>query len=184
LIDMQSDPDYLQLTERLTLSGLHPSASEAHGMLCGLICAGQREAERAWIDELLAGTDRRNVLVQELAGTLKGLAANTREEMDGPGLGLTPLLPGEERPLVERARGLYDWSRGFLFGLGVAGIGPADLAEPAREVFEDFSNITRMDLDALDEGEENEEALAELQEFIWVAAMLVYEECGRGEGGE
>ena len=33
-----------------------------------------------------------------------------------------------------------------------------------------------MDLDDLDEGEDNEEALTELSEMVWVAAMLVYEE--------
>jgi len=36
-----------------------------------------------------------------------------------------------------------------------------------------------MDLDALEGSEENEEAFEELREFVWVAAMLVYEEVAR-----
>lgn len=66
--------------------------------------------------------------------------------------------------------------RGFLFALGVLGVGEQDLSEQTREVFHDFSELTRLDLGALDEGEDNEAALTELSEFVWVAAMLLYQE--------
>lgn len=175
--------DYAQLTQRLTVSALDPSPAEAHGMLCGLISAGRDGAEAAWIGELLAGTDRDDLLARDCRRSLRDLAAHTRAQIEGPGPGFTPLLPADDRPLPARALALYDWSRGYLYGLGLAGLDADDLSEQTREVLADFAAITHLDLDALAEGEENEQALIELQEFIWVAVMLVYEERGRRGGG-
>ena len=92
-----------------------------------------------------------------------------------------PFSP-DDASLAERAIGLYDWTRGFLYGLGVAGVDEKDLSEQTREIFRDFAAITHLDLEGLGEDtEEGEEALVELQEFVWVAAMLVYEERGQRE---
>jgi uncharacterized protein YgfB (UPF0149 family) len=175
-------PDYRQLTECLGVSELTPSASEAHGFLCGLICAGHPKAQDTWTEELLRGTDRGDLLAQECRQSLQALAETTREEIEGPGLGFAPLVPAEQAPLVKRATGLYDWTRGFLYGLGIAGVDEKDLSEQTREIFGDFAAITHLDLEGLgEETEESEEALMELQEFVWVAAMLVYEERGHYE---
>jgi uncharacterized protein YgfB (UPF0149 family) len=86
--------------------------------------------------------------------------------------------------LRERATAVYDWCRGFLFALGLAGVHERDLSEQTREVFRDFADITRLDFDDLAEGDDHEDALTEIVEFLWVAAMLVYEErvCAK-EGG-
>ncbi len=170
--------DYRQLTERLSVSELTPSAAEAHGILCGLICAGHPGAETTWTEEILRGTESEDLLAQECRQSLHALAETTREEIEGPGLGFDPLLPNDDASLAERAVGLYDWTRGFLYGLGVAGVDEKDLSQQTREIFRDFAAITHLDLEGLDE--EGEEALMELREFVWVAAMLVYEECGQG----
>ena len=63
----------------------------------------------------------------------------------------------------------------------INGVKESDLSEQTREVFADFIAITQLDLDRLGEDGDNEEALTELTEFVWVAAMLVYDECGRAE---
>lgn len=169
--------DFDGLGERLALlSELAPSPSEAHGVLCGLLCAHTPDAERVWVEELLRGGDPWDLSTADLGRELRGLGEGTRQEMEGPGLGFTPLLPPEDRPLRERAIGLYDWTRGFLYGLGVAGLDASGLSEQTREALDDLADVTRLDLDTLDEGEDNEEALMELVEFVWVAAMLIYEE--------
>jgi len=88
-------------------------------------------------------------------------------------------LPDDLRSLAEWAAGLYDWGRGFLFGLGLAGLDARRFSGPAREVCDDFVAITQLDLQELDDSEANEQALTELTEFIRVATMLVYEEQAR-----
>jgi uncharacterized protein YgfB (UPF0149 family) len=176
-------PDHDQLADRLEQSHLHPTAAEAHGMLCGLICAGAASASSLWIRELFPMGEETQGPDAETRRALRALADQTSDEIAGPGFGFAPLLPAEARSLRERALGLYDWVRGFVYGLGVAGLRQEDLSDEGREALADFADITRMDLDALGEGEENEEALAELQEFIRVAAMLIFEERGRAGGG-
>jgi uncharacterized protein len=153
-------------------------------MLCGLICGAAREPERAWLEQILpahggvpiprggaAATDE-----TALRSSLEGLARETRARLAGPELGLALLLPGDDRPLSERAAALCDWVRGFLYAVGLLGVTERDLSAVTREVLKDFSNITRMDLDAVAEDEESEVALMEVAEFVWVAAMLFGEE--------
>jgi uncharacterized protein YgfB (UPF0149 family) len=177
--EASTDIDYEGVRSLLEASDLSPSPSEAHGILCGLICGGDPQPAATWLDQLLpsaADAEAADLLAAEARSGLAGLAERTLGEFQGPGLGFSLLLPDESVPLVERATAVYDWVRGFLFALGVLGVGEQDLSEQTREVFHDFSELTRLDLGALDEGEDNEAALTELSEFVWVAAMLLYQE--------
>ncbi len=170
---------YHELNGHLAASELGPSAAEAHGMLCAMLCAGKPQAAESWIAELLAGTDAADRSTQACRRSLQDLAARTRAGITDPQLDFMPLLPDDSVPLAERAVGLYDWSRGFLYGLGLAGLDVSRLSGPAREACDDFAAITHLDLKDLDDSEENEQALAELTEFVRVATLLVYEEQGR-----
>lgn len=174
--------DYRELDGHLAVSELNPSAAEAHGVLCAMLCAGDVRAEESWIADLLVGADDAELATRECRRTLEDLAAFTREEFADLQRGFTPLLPDDSATLAERALGLYDWSRGFLYGLGLAGVDAGRLSAQAQEAFADFTAITHLDLDDLNDSEENEQALMELTEFVRVAAMLVYEE--RGHSGE
>lgn len=172
--------DYQELSDRIGAAGAEVSPAEAQGMLCGLICGGEGdELEARWLDAVFGPGEPGDVLAAEARRAWIGAAASMREAIEGPGMGLTLLLPGDDRPLAERAGALRDWSDGFLHGLGLLGAPERTLPSQTREVLRDFSEITRMDLDALDGSEEDESALEELTEFVWVAAMLVYEEVAR-----
>jgi uncharacterized protein YgfB (UPF0149 family) len=173
-----TDIDYEEVRRLIEASDLSPSPSEAQGILCGLICGGDPRAAETWLDQLLApkGTRAVDLLAVEGRDSLIRLAEQTFEEIQGPDLGFTLLLPDESGPLVERATAVYDWVRGFLFGLGILGFDERGLSEQAREIFRDFADLTYLDLSALDEGEENEAALTEITEFVRIAAMLLYQE--------
>lgn len=123
-----------------------------------------------------SGAQPADLLVSEARSGLSGLAEWTLEEIQGPELQLSLLLPAESTPLRERATALYDWVRGFLFALGVLGIGEHELSDQTREIFHDFSDLTRLDLASLEESEDNEAALTEVAEFVWVAARLIHHE--------
>lgn len=175
--------DYHELDSRLIASELGAGAAEAHGILCAVLCAGEPEAIESWIAELLAGMDADDSSLRECRGFLRDLATDTRAEIGGPQVAFTPLLPDDSAPLPERVTGLYDWVRGFLYGLGLAGVDADRLSGPAREAFEDVAAITHLDLRDLDDSEENEQALMELTEFVRVAVMLIYEDTVRMEAG-
>ncbi len=179
-MEAATDIDYERLGRLLESSALSPTPGEAHGLLCGLICGGDPDPRRTWLEQLLPatspGASGADCLGEEARAELLALADHTWDEIHSPGLGFTLLLPEDSRPLAERATAVYDWVRGFLYALGLLGVSERDLSEQTREIFRDFTDLTRMDLESLEEGEENEDALSEIIEFVWVAAMLVYEE--------
>lgn len=170
--------DDSRLGQLLATSDLSPSPSEAHGILCGLICGGDPGATETWLDQLLpggAGQEPDLLAVEARAGLIR-VADQTLNEIQGPAMGFTLLLPDECETLAERAAALYDWVRGFLFALGVLRLGEQGLSHQSREILQDLTRLTHLDLDDLDEGEENEGALTEITEFVRVAAMLLYQE--------
>jgi hypothetical protein len=88
-----------------------------------------------------------------------------------------PLLPDDEQPLNGRANALALWCTGFLYGLGTGQISDLEaLNGDVGEIVRDFTEISRATGDDADADESNEQAYAELVEFIRVAAQVVFEE--------
>jgi uncharacterized protein YgfB (UPF0149 family) len=147
-----------------------------------LLCGGSPQPEALWLEEVIADQDPGDPLVQECVRVLRGLAADTRERIGGPGMGFAPLLPDDEEPLAARAAALRDWAQGFLYGLGLTGTAPSDLSPESAEALDDLAEIARLDAATASGSEQEEAAYAELAEFVWVAGMLIYEDRVRSEG--
>ena len=173
---MLNNVNYDRLNEQFEAAGLESGAAECHGMFCGLLCGGAVEPESAWLGQLLQDRDDLDLLVQECEQGLRALGAETREAVDGPGLGFTPLLPDDERPMAERALALSEWCQGFLYGVGLTGTRDEHLSPETAEALRNLADIVHLDSDVAADSEEDEEAYTELTEFVWVAAMLIYEE--------
>jgi uncharacterized protein YgfB (UPF0149 family) len=176
------------LDHYLAAGALCPTVSEAHGVLCGLLCGGAPEAEALWLGQLApepdaaAGIDAGDAAEAQRA--LSGLARETREAIEDSELGFQLLLPDDSRPLAERALALYDWVRGFLYAWGTLAPQAQEPSAEVREVIEDFTDITRMDLQELDDDDQNEEAFAEVSEFVRIAAILIHQERVLGQRAE
>jgi yecA family protein len=168
------DPD--ELGHALAVSELSPSAFEAHGIYCGLLTAAAPEPQQRWLAELLSNAEHDDAETAHCRSLLQDLAAATRAQLDGPSQDFDLLLPQDERSLRERAMAVHEWTRGFLFGLGLVGIDAARLSPQTREAFDDLVEVTRMDLDDLEDDESNEQALSDVVEFIRVAALLLRED--------
>ncbi len=181
-----SEPTHEVLRQRLESAGLDVDASELHGILCGLLCAGVREPEAAWLAEVFEdGVDWQDLLVQECRQELGRLFAVTREQLAGGGMDFSLLLPDDDRPLRERAGSASRWCQGFLYGTGLAGRdGDAGVgSEEAAEALLDIAEIARMDVAGVGAGEAEEASLSEIVEYLRVAAMLLWEE-GSNERSE
>lgn len=196
------DTAYARLAQGLQDSPLNASPAEAHGLLCGLLCLGVPDAEARWAREVLGAEAVPDPVadddvwgLEDLPPALRLLARETRAQFAGDDLALSLVLPAEEASLRERAEGIYDWTRDLLLGLGLAGVKAEALSDQGRELLDDLLAITRLDLDSLVRGtaeagageggiedehdEEDESALMELREFLWVAVRLLHEELGR-----
>ncbi|MGD2083828.1 MAG: YecA family protein [Chromatiales bacterium] len=184
-MDRTASPKLYQRVQRqLAAADVDAELAEVHGVLCGLLCAGRPEPLETWLAELFDNAEPGDLLVDECRDSLRKLYRDTLADMEEPGLGFSLLLPGEDRPVDERARALGEWCQGFLYGVGLSGVSPVgDLSQEAREALRDFAEISRVDEQGVSGGEEDEEALTEIYEFVWVAAMLIREELVHGREG-
>jgi yecA family protein len=169
--------DYDYFNEQLSQADIESSAAEVHGLLCGLFCGGEENVEQRLLSELTASAGRDDSVWEECRASLTGLIEETHDSLSGEQLGFPLLMPDDKEPLLNRAAAARDWCQGFLYGMGLLGeIKEKSLSDEAREALRDLAEITRMELDGLSDGEEEESALMEVVEFIWVAANLIYDE--------
>lgn len=163
--------DVLAEVDRLELS---VDASELHGSLCGYLCAGGDRHAADWLGRLAIGET--NQAVAPAGGALVQLFQVSAEQLQSPDFGFDLLLPAEDNPVSLRADALLGWCRGFLGGFGLAAGAHPPLSAEAGEALEDLGRIAGSQL-SYEDPEADEEALAEVAEFVRVAALLLHGDC-------
>ena len=169
-----SDIRFQDFEDVLATAGSLADAAEAHGSLCGALCSVSPYRMQDWVNEILPdGT----ALSDESAAMLERVFTATANSFGEQGMEFEPLLPDDEQPLNGRANALALWCSGFLYGLGSGHISDLEaLNGDVGEIVRDFTEISRATGDDADADESNEQAYAELVEFIRVAAQVVFEE--------
>ncbi|MDV3467654.1 UPF0149 family protein [Stenotrophomonas sp. C3(2023)] len=154
--------------------GLGATAAELHGGLCGWLAAGGAPGKdwpaRVLADDALPPLADDNVLAELLEVTVKQL-----EDRD---FGFELLLT-DGADVQAQADALFSWARSFLggFGLGAGGRRPT-LTEEGEEALKDMASLASASSEDFDsDGEDDEEALAEIEEFIRVAVLLLHGDC-------
>ena len=143
-------------------------ASEAHGMLTGMLCVDRSIHCSRWLSEVV--DDETSVAANH---ALFDLFEETRSELEAENYALAILLPDDETSLNARSAALGDWCKGFLYGLGNAGIN-SELPGESVEILRDFVEISKIDSDLEDDGDE--EAYMELSEYVRVGVFLLRSE--------
>jgi uncharacterized protein YgfB (UPF0149 family) len=171
---MLSDIRFKDFEDVLATAGSLADAAEAHGSLCGALCSMSPYKMQDWINEILPDT---GALSEESAAMIERVFTATATTFGEQGMEFEPLLPDDESPLNGRANALALWCTGFLYGLGTGAISDLEgLNGDVGEIVRDFTEISRATGDDADSDESNEQAYAELVEFIRVAAQVVFEE--------
>ncbi len=171
---MISDIRFKDFEDVLAAAGSHADAAEAHGSLCGALCATSPYRIEDWVNEILP--DRSSLSPEDVA-MIERVFSATAAAFGDQGMAFAPLLPDDEQPLTGRTNALALWCTGFLYGLGAGRIADLDaLSGHVGEIVRDFSEIARASGEDADGDEANEQAYAELVEFIRVAAQVVFEE--------
>ncbi len=169
-------PDQDALDDEIRAAALAVNAFELHGSLCGYLCGGGRSDRGDWLQLLALQPD---AVDGEADSALDQLYLATRQQLDAQDFDFTLLQPDDGEPLDTRADALVAWCRGFLGGFGLAAAPGAALSEEAGEALEDIGRIAASSL-SYDGDESDEEALAEIIEFVRVAALLVHSDCVLG----
>ncbi|WP_129775024.1 UPF0149 family protein [Peristeroidobacter soli] len=165
------------------LEGLDSSvpATEAHGCLVGALCTSPHYSMERWLEEIIPDADQRND--EDSQQALRLLYADTLNALRGEDMEFEALLPDDDVSLATRAAGLSQWCQGFLYGFGTAG--PANkmalkqeqLPGNVNEILNDLTHIGRASVELEGDGNESEEeAYAEVVEYVRVGVQLIHDE--------
>ncbi|HRY15476.1 MAG: UPF0149 family protein [Candidatus Competibacteraceae bacterium] len=148
--------------------------AELHGLLCGLLCTNASLDHDQWLyeaREALADDREFPQTLDELLLLLFDENASHIDNLDEP---VTPLLPDDDAPLSERVRALGSWCQGLLYGLGLGESSWNDRLEPeSQEFLKDVVDIAQVGFDADEGNEADENAYAEVVEYLRVGLMLI-----------
>lgn len=168
---MHDSPSYEDIQAIFLNHHVPSSAAEAHGTLAGLLCVDGRLDCGQWLSAVF-GEDKAGLDPDE-QGSCETLCNRTREQLDAFDFSFELCLPDDDQPMTDRARALGEWCQGFLYGLGYK-LGGSDWPGECTEVLDDILQLSRLDAEHADETDE--EAYAELTEFVRAGVHLVRSE--------
>ena len=173
---MQSLPNTEEVAVASREAGLAASPAELHGALCGWLCGGGEDAA-GWPARVLADP----ALPAPAAGSaLDRLRQATVAQLDDGEFAFQLLLADADATLRQRAQALFDWCRSFLGGFGLAAGAQPPLSEEGGEALQDLGKLAGAQVQDIDEDDEDEDSLAELEEFVRVATLLLHGDCVLG----
>lgn len=180
---MRQFPEIVELEELLYRIDAAMGAADAHGALCGMICARGTVELSEWVDHVIGEQEQGNELLHDVVHRLSELHQSTLEMMNDATGDFKLLLMDDDDPLAERVETLAAWCQGFIYGLAAGGIKEgSELPEDTAELLKDMIEISRAGHDVDDTGVEesddndDEEAYMEIEEYVRMGVLLVYEE--------
>lgn len=171
---------YQTIDQTLREQGAEVTAAEAHGMATGMLCVDVRADQSNWLGELF-GEGFSGFGVHSSLGEL---FEQTRALLTDDDYTFDLLLPdADEDTLTEEIEAMRDWCQGFLYGLGFSQ-SSSNWTGDVGEIVKDIVEITKLEDFAEAEGsEEDEQAFAEIQEYLRVAVQLIRNEMAGSVGG-
>lgn len=173
--------DYDRLRDSLADAGTVVALAELHGGVCGALCAGGGAAAQRWLIDCLNDEEANAAVIASIARDLDDLVAASWHGLTDRELGFAPLLPSDDAPLEEQVHALALWCHGFLLGVGASAPGIVKREQgdgPVSEILRDFAEISRAALsdDEAAGRDQPDFALAEIQEYVRVSVLIVFEE--------
>jgi uncharacterized protein YgfB (UPF0149 family) len=172
--------DHNELDAALRRCGSTWNAGQAHGLLCSRLALAGADGASRWLKQVLADTDPDNTFCAECEAMLEALCTATWQQLSGRQSEFTLLLPDDEDSALVRTEAMGQWCEGFLHGL-VSETHGDKLRErlagdPLSDIIKDLLEITRASVGDEADEQGNENAFADLVEYLRVAAQLTYEE--------
>jgi yecA family protein len=169
-----------ELDAALKGCGASWDAAQTHGLLSGWLAIAGAESGFEWLSQVLEGADPASPSRGECEQLLSTLFETTYRQLSERLSEFEPLLPDDQDSTSVRAAALGHWCEGFLHGLVSSTHGDALKerlsTEPLADIIKDMLQITRATAGEDSGGETDEEAYAELVDYLRVAAQLAFEE--------
>lgn len=173
MTDLPAVNDILQASRALDLGA---TPAELHGGLCGWLAAGGADLQ-AWPATVLADD---NLPTPEPGSVLDRLREAVVAQLEDRDFAFELVLAAPAASLQARTDALFDWCRAFLGGFGLASGKRPALSEEGEEALQDLARLAQASSEEFDSADEDEDALAEIEEFVRVAVLLLHGDCVMG----
>jgi len=172
-------PDFDTLADLLVEEGAFTlSPSELHGLLSGQVAAGARFDPDSLFARLVELLDLQPFRQDATRTRIMQLYLATLQQLQAPDFCFELVLPDDDQPLAVRADALGIWCGGFLSGFGLQELkGGQALSVEGQETLRDLAQIVQISTAADADAEDDENDLMEVQEYVRMAALLVFSEC-------
>lgn len=154
------------------------SPSELHGLLAGQLASGARLTPDAWLASAADLLDMASGFThEESKAGLVALYEQTLGQFESDSLGFALLQPDDDASLSQRVSSLGSWCQGFIAGFGYQGKQTDQtLSDEAKDALNDLSQIAQVEAE-VEEDDSAEGDLYELQEYVRMAALMMFTEC-------
>jgi len=183
LNDTAATLDFDEYCNRMLEFGYEVSPSELHGLLSGVACTGLKIRPDSLINLALKHLDADSCSDRNRNAILT-MHEVIEREMFSSDSRYAVFLPDDELELTQRLRCLTAWCQGFLVGFGTATAQQqvSRFSPETEEALKDIVNIANMADDSAaedgvaDDAEADEEAYAQIVEYLKVAVLLMSSE--------
>ncbi len=150
--------------------GVTRSAAEVHGIAAAMICVDEGVSYQRWFQTVFAEVGR---IDEHQHQPLIALYDQTQRLLTQEQFEFDLFLP-EDDLLYVLAEAISDWCTGFIDGIGCAGT-EAQWSGQCNEILGDIIKLSNMSIDE-SEGEDMENGLMEINEYLRVAVQLIHAE--------
>ena len=167
--------DFSSMQAILTSEDVRSHASEIHGVLTGLVCAGFEFEDQGYVAMLNDLFNDGDGFPAAVKVALKQMYSELWASILDDTYSFNLLLPDDDDTMAERGHALSVWVQGFNLGFGLEQKDSPVVSEEVKEVLTDFSEIANLS-DEMDEDEDTEQAYFEISEYVRISAILCFSE--------
>jgi len=167
--------DFASAQAIITTENIKAHASEIHGVLTGLICAGFPFEDTSYVSMLNDLFNSGDGLPSNVKSTVKQMFSELWTDILDDAYGFQLMLPDDDDSIVERGHALSVWVQGFNLGFGLQQKDSPVISEEVKEVITDFAEIANLS-DEMEEDESTEQAYFEINEYVRISALLCFSE--------
>jgi hypothetical protein len=167
--------DFASMQAILTSEDVKSHASELHGVLTGLVCAGfafEDQGYIAMLNDLFHDGDH---FPKAVKNAIKRMYSELWTTILDDNYSFNLLLPDDDDSMAERGHALSTWVQGFNLGFGLQQKDSPVVSADVKEVLTDFGEIANLS-DEMDEDEDTEQAYFEICEYVRISALLCFSE--------
>lgn len=169
--------DFSSAQSVITTENVQCHASEIHGVLTGLVCAGYTFEEQGYMAMLIDLFSNGEGFPDAVRTTIKQMYSELWTDILDEGYAFQLMLPDDDDSIVERGHALGSWVQGFNLGFGLQQKNNPVTSSEVKEVLADFAEIANLS-DEMEEDEDTEQAYFEISEYVRISALLCFTELG------